>query len=209
MSDLARQLIADNQRTQAPFLDLGNCDLTTLPNELFTLTWLVELNLSDYYRNKTNSEWVETQNIGSENRLTADSLQRLGQLLQLRSLALSANRIEDYRFLKNLPQLQSLVLRNNRFIKKYTFLEKLTELQNFALRNNQIEDYAFLERLTQLQTLDLSTNQMSANANSGHICSSLTLFVTQNQHDQKQMGAVDHNCPPRFNDARSRDYQNC
>jgi internalin A len=46
MSTLARRLIAENKRTKATRLDLGNCGLTELPPELSDCTWLEELILS-------------------------------------------------------------------------------------------------------------------------------------------------------------------
>ena len=40
MSDLARALIAENKKTKARFLDLGNCGLTEIPAEIGELVWL-------------------------------------------------------------------------------------------------------------------------------------------------------------------------
>jgi len=44
MSKLAQKLITENQRTQSPFLDLGNCGLTQIPEQVFECTWLENLN---------------------------------------------------------------------------------------------------------------------------------------------------------------------
>ncbi|WP_020606027.1 leucine-rich repeat domain-containing protein [Spirosoma spitsbergense] len=114
MSDLARQLIAENQRTHAPFLDLGNCGLkdSNLPTELFTLTWLTALNLGDCYKNSQDN-WKASQNTGVKNQLSEKSLHQVNQLEQIQRLDLSSNRVNDIRFLAELPQLQSLDLRNN------------------------------------------------------------------------------------------------
>ncbi|MEZ4849942.1 MAG: hypothetical protein R3B93_15270 [Bacteroidia bacterium] len=46
MSDLALKLIREAKKTKAKKLDLGNCGLTELPDELFELVWLEELYLS-------------------------------------------------------------------------------------------------------------------------------------------------------------------
>ena len=46
MSELARQLIAENKRTKATFLDLGNCGLTELPAEIGELVWLEGLSFA-------------------------------------------------------------------------------------------------------------------------------------------------------------------
>ena len=109
MSDLARQLIAENQRTHAPFLDLGNCGLTdeNLPTELFTLTWLKALNLGDVYRD-SKGKWISRLNLDVKNQLSEKSLHQVSQLDQLQTLYLSENRIIDCSFLSNLTQLRSL-----------------------------------------------------------------------------------------------------
>ena len=40
MSKLALELIEENKRTKSPYLDLGKCELTEIPEELFTCVWL-------------------------------------------------------------------------------------------------------------------------------------------------------------------------
>jgi internalin A len=40
VSELARKLIEENRRTRAPFLDLGNCGLSEIPEDVAQLTWL-------------------------------------------------------------------------------------------------------------------------------------------------------------------------
>ena len=43
MSELALQRIREAKEQRLTRLDLGNCGLTELPDELFELTWLEEL----------------------------------------------------------------------------------------------------------------------------------------------------------------------
>ena len=50
MSELALKLIAENKKTRSPFLDLGNCGLTEVPQEIGELVWLEELSFA--------SEWT-------------------------------------------------------------------------------------------------------------------------------------------------------
>lgn len=47
MSQQALDLIAIAKKNRATRLDIGNCNLTELPDELFELTWLEELSLRD------------------------------------------------------------------------------------------------------------------------------------------------------------------
>ena len=46
MSELALKLIKEAKEKRLTRLDLGNCGLTELPDELFELVWLEELILS-------------------------------------------------------------------------------------------------------------------------------------------------------------------
>jgi Leucine-rich repeat (LRR) protein/GTPase SAR1 family protein len=183
MSTLALQLIKENLRTQDPFLDLGNCELPTLPDELFSLTHLESLSLGWRYYDDEKQEWIETKNQEAENQLTGKELAKLSELPQLKnlllyhtisdgdihflenltalqSLDLSSNQISEIRFLEKLTALQSLYLWANQ-ISDIRFLEKLTALQSLNLRNNQITDIRFLENLTALQSLDLRHNQIT------------------------------------------------
>ena len=43
MSDLALKLIAENKRSRAVSLDLGQCGLTEIPREVSELAWLQSL----------------------------------------------------------------------------------------------------------------------------------------------------------------------
>ncbi len=46
MSDLALKRISENKKTRAPFLDLGKCGLTGIPEELGELILLEKLSFS-------------------------------------------------------------------------------------------------------------------------------------------------------------------
>jgi hypothetical protein len=76
MSDLALQLIAENKKAKATFLDLGNCALTEIPAEIVELGWVESVSLA--------SEWYEwdgeicqkrkSQNSGHKNDGLIESL---------------------------------------------------------------------------------------------------------------------------------------
>ncbi len=89
MSQLARQLIAENKRTQAKSLDLGNCRLTDLEKqvpELFECVWLEELYLCNRHWDAKKQEWVESSNKnGQDNQLSIvpSAIQDLQQLKTL------------------------------------------------------------------------------------------------------------------------------
>jgi Leucine-rich repeat (LRR) protein len=179
MNDLAHQLIEANKRTLSPFIDLGNCDLTTLPDELFSLTWLVELNLGAYFWDKVMGKWTKTHNLGPVNQLGSDSLLQLSQLPHLQSLDLSYNQIEYVRFLEKLPRLRNLNLKNNQ-IEDIRFLENLSQLHTLNLSYNQIEDIRPLESLTQLQNLFLSNNLLKDSSPLKGLTQLQNLFLSSN-----------------------------
>ncbi len=188
MSELALKLIREEKQKQTGILDLGNTGLTELPDELFELTHLEELYLSNEYLDYEKKEWAKSKNQGQLNKLDLDELPGsfnslvnlkklfmgggyfnvwsikdcsvLKNLTSLQSLDLSNNQISDISFLKGLTSLQSLDLSVNQ-ISDISFLKGLTSLQSLDLSNNQISDISFLKGLTSLQSLDLSYNQIS------------------------------------------------
>jgi internalin A len=46
MSELALQRIREAKEQRLTRLDIGNCGLTEIPEEVFELTWLEELNIN-------------------------------------------------------------------------------------------------------------------------------------------------------------------
>ncbi|MFM9951492.1 MAG: COR domain-containing protein [Saprospiraceae bacterium] len=188
MSELAKQLIEKEKQERTGKLDLGRCGLTDLNDipELFELEWLEELILSNQWWDEKKRKWVESQNKGGKNLLSAlpptlsnlthleslkiggDYVSRwqisdilvLEKLTSLTSLNLSSNQITDSRFLEKLASLNSLDLSYNQ-ISDIRFVEKLTSLTSLDLSSNQISDIRFLENLTSLTSLDLSYNQIS------------------------------------------------
>ncbi len=189
MSKLAIKLISENKKTKDPFLDLGNCGLTKIP-DLSGLYWLQTLIVSNKWWDRKEKRWQSSQNRGKANNILAVrvgdipnsiktmilagdyNLKRkikdwtfITHLINLEVLELSFNEIDKVTFLDNLINLKSLDLRVNP-ISDFRFLEKLTSLQTLYLSSNQISDmnsggFPLLEKLTGLQTLDLSTNQIS------------------------------------------------
>ena len=188
MSELALKLIAENKKTKDTFLDLGICGLTNLPDELFELTWLEELNLGEFYRERGQSELKKTNNNQNENQIHEKSrnVVRLANLKNLTSLQLygndfvnasflsdltgltnldiSGNKIADISFFSNLNGLTSLDLSYNQ-ITDISFLEGLKSLTRLDLNNNQITDFSFLEELKSLTSLDLNYNQITDYSN--------------------------------------------
>ncbi|NBA84429.1 hypothetical protein GVN16_01575 [Emticicia sp. CRIBPO] len=188
MSDLARQLIAENKKTKATFLDLGMCGLVNeIPEELGDCVWLEELNFGKYYINEngrdTESEngYVQNEFVGYRLRILSklknlkflhlyalgiSDLSFIGGLSQLICLNLSHNRISDLRFIFSLKGLQRLDLSYNR-ISDLSFISGFSDLQYLDLSHNKISDLSFIRGLSGLQYLDLSYNSIN-DSGDGH-----------------------------------------
>jgi hypothetical protein len=60
MSEIALRLIKENKKTRSTTLDLGNCGLTKVPEEIGELVWLETLILGDFWSELTvvNEEYT-------------------------------------------------------------------------------------------------------------------------------------------------------
>src|SRR5258708_2009795 len=69
MSDLALQRIAENRRSGATFLDLGNCGLTEVPAQVGELVWLESLSLASEWYEWDGRAWQskKSRNTGDKN----------------------------------------------------------------------------------------------------------------------------------------------
>ncbi len=139
MSELALKLIEENKKTKNPFLDLGNCGLKDLPNEIFECTWLTVLNLGDFYYDQELKKYVESANGGALNSLENINSKIISNLTNLYSLYLSFNKVNDLSFLLTLKDLKALDISYNK-ITDITYLMNSIGLQSLDLSNNQITD---------------------------------------------------------------------
>ena len=166
MSELAKQLIKQEKQERTGKLDLGRCGLTDLNDipELFELEWLKELILSNRWVDYEKKEWIESQNKGGKNQLSAlpPTLSNLGHLESLRIGGDYDHRwlLSDIRILEKLTSLTNLDLSFNQ-ITDIRFLEKLTSLTNLDLRDNQIKEVQPLIKLGNLRKIVLNNNQIT------------------------------------------------
>jgi internalin A len=163
MSELALQLIAENKKTRATRLDLGNCGLTELPLEVLECVWVEELILSskwwDYDLEKNENSRQTSQNKGEANKITALP-PNLINLTLLKKLVISRNQISDLSPIEHLTKLQILLCNSNQ-IADLSPIAHLTNLQQLDCSSNQISDLSPIATLTNLQTLWCESNQIS------------------------------------------------
>lgn len=168
MSELALKLIRETKEKRLTSLDLGNCGLTELPDELFELIWLEELNLSNEYTywHEARKHWtrIKSSNNGSANHLAnlPEDIKKLENLKKLIACGTYEYRwsLIDLKNLKNLKSLEMLDLSYNQ-ISDIEPLSNFTHLKNLKLARNKIINIAPLAFLKQLSSLILDSNQIT------------------------------------------------
>ncbi|MCF7966173.1 MAG: leucine-rich repeat domain-containing protein [Methylobacter tundripaludum] len=184
MSELALRLIAENKKTRDIFLDLGNCGLSKVPDEIGDLVWLEGLSFAEEWWD--GKQWHNCQNNTEKNNIFKLS-NCLGQLKQLKRLFLSGNhhktsgladlgpleglrnlQLLDIRFtqvadlsaLMNLSNLQVLYAGRTQ-ISNLSPLANLSKLQRLYVWNTKITDISPLTSLSDLQGIDISDTHVS------------------------------------------------
>ena len=156
----ALQLIAENKRTKAKFLDLGNCGLTKVPEDIRELVWLESLTFAGVWFEWDGQQWQykESWNTGEPNKRLRD-LAPLARLAALQSLDVGGTQVSDLAPLARLAALQSLDISGTQ-VSDLAPLAGLTALQSLAVGGTQVSDLAPLARLTALQSLNLISTQV-------------------------------------------------
>ena len=164
MSELALKLIRECKETRSTRLDLGNCGLTELPDELFELVWLEELILSSTItRHKisidSGNDKHKSLNSGGKNnikKLAPD----ISVLEKLKILHINGN-TDNMQLLTDLSPLQEnynleeLYL-NFTSITDLSPLNKLNKLKVLSLQSTEIKNLIGIENLISLIYLNIS-----------------------------------------------------
>ena len=167
--EIALERIEECRRTRSTELDLSGLGLDEIPEQVFELTWLEKLDVSeDTKRWKRGNIREIPAAIGQLNALAEfdctlnqiSDLSPLSGLPALQSLTCWNNQISDLSPLSGLPALQSLDCSDNQ-ISDLSPLSGLPALQSLSCGSNQISDLSPLSGLPALQSLDCSDNQLS------------------------------------------------
>ncbi len=143
MSELALRLIEENKKTRATFLDLGNCGLTEVPEEIGELVWLEGIAFSMDWRvcDGNRSYQIRSSNQGKLNEIgqLPDSF---ANLINLRNIWLSGY--------PNIFDLHDL-----------TLLDRLERLQILDISQTKVCNLEPLAGLFAIQTLNISNTQVT------------------------------------------------
>ena len=161
MSKQALALIAENKKTKAKTLDLGNCGLTAVPEEIGELVWLEELILSGRWSEWNGEKWETrtSQNKGSENQVVSLPL-ALSKIEKLKVLIFNNNPIADLSRLSGLSALQILDCDFTK-VSDLSPLSGLSALQILYCHSTQVSDLSPLSGLSALQRLYCHSTQVS------------------------------------------------
>ncbi|MFK7950026.1 MAG: COR domain-containing protein, partial [Saprospiraceae bacterium] len=144
MSQLALDLIAKEREKKTGFLNLGNCGLTEIPEEVFELDWLIFLSFSPSDKNK-----------GNRNQITQID-KKISRLTKLIFLVLNDNDISDIKQITLCKSIKHLSLKNNKKLKDISPIQNLVNLETLILKGTSIEDKSHLNNLKLLKHLDIS-----------------------------------------------------
>lgn len=175
MSELALKLIAENKAKRergedARVLDLGNCGLTEVPEEVGELVWLEELILSDtweeykiyfseireYY---SQNEHYSPNNITSINGV--ETLKALKKIVAVKRHPTEGGKsaLNDLSPLADLRNLQEIYFCNT-MISRLEPISGLDNLRIIDLYGTDIADITPLAYLKNLEVLDISITQV-------------------------------------------------
>ncbi len=149
-----------NRQDQSPFLDLGNCGLTRLPEVLKEFQWLEDINLGTVYWDEGLDKFVESAESGPNNQLADEDFAVLRELPKLKKLSARSTSVRNISALTELQHLESLSLGGNE-IRDISALAKLPRLHTLSLFDNALESIEPLRNLTALKILSLNYNNLS------------------------------------------------
>ncbi len=163
MSELARQLIAENKKNKSTILDLGKCGLTEVPAEIGDCYWLETLILSNgwwkYDFERARETEKKSQNQGEPNQLQSLPT-ALSKLSRLKELVFNASEVSDLSPLSTLDKLQELNCSGTQ-VSDLSPLAGLANLQILNYYSTQVSDLSPLSSLGNLQILNCSNTQVS------------------------------------------------
>ncbi len=164
MSEIARYIIEENIRSKRPYLDLGRCGLTEIPDYIEELTWIETLVLSnewlEYNPHTQHFDYKKSVNSGKNNNILSLS-PALSSLKSLKRLFLqNQSSITDLNPIKNLIELTELNLIETQ-VNDLSQLSNLTNLRILILVKTQIEDISPISNLHKLQVINFSMTRVN------------------------------------------------
>jgi Leucine-rich repeat (LRR) protein len=165
MSELALKLIRENiekhnRGEDASVLDLGNCGMTEVPEELRECVWLETLVFGINILNReTREKWNASINSAKSNKINNFPF-FLAEFTNLKQLFVSGQSLSNFDIIGHLDNLQSLDCSWNP-ITDLSPVSNLINLQNLDCLHTQITDITPVSNLINLQSLNCSGNRIT------------------------------------------------
>lgn len=183
---MALYLIHQNKKQQATFLDLGNCGLQSIPEQIGECTWLKKLSLGEGWYEEESGQltWKATENQGRKNEIAVlpISLSRLTNLTHLWIVGDNNDRypINNIEAVQGLSNLQVFYCESSQIVSLSPLVE-LTKLEHLSCAFTLIADLKPIEGLTSLRKINLNSTDISdLNPISEHIhLTEVTISKTQ------------------------------
>jgi Leucine-rich repeat (LRR) protein len=157
VSNWPGDLISANKRTRAPFLDLGNCSLSEIPQEVAQLGWLTDLSLGIGWKSE-NAEFRDTVNTGKSIQIT--DLTRYRSLPGLRFLGLHGIAVSNLEPLSVMHNLRALDISKSS-VSDISALSGLAHLEELRAWKAALSDLTPLRDLDGLRLLSISETNVS------------------------------------------------
>jgi internalin A len=164
MSELALKLIRENiekhnRGEDASVLDLGNCGMTEVPEELRECVWLETLSFGKYCYDFKTGKWLKTINSGDNNEIT-HLPPFLSDLTNLIQFVISDLKIKSIEIVNTYEKLQLLSL-NGTKVDDLDPIRNLTELRSLDCQDTKISNLEAISGLINLDFLNISYNRIS------------------------------------------------
>jgi internalin A len=166
MSELALKLIAENKAKHARgedarVLDLANCGLTEVPEEVGELVWLEELNFTKIWYERHENKWQlrSTMNNGAKNKISILPA-FINRLSCLSKLVISDNPIEDLSSISSLINIKEFGCSRSR-VSNLSPISNLKKLEVLVCHSTLVNDLSPLTNLPNLQHLRCMRNKIS------------------------------------------------
>jgi internalin A len=166
--ELALQRIREAKEQRLTRLEIGNCGLTEIPEEVFELVWLEELILSyswvEYSFEGEDWKWFGSQNKDENNNIHFIN-PKIKRLAMLKKLIINGEEgdvwlLNDLSPLKYLTQLQ-IIQAHYTCVNDLSPLKNLIELKVLVLYRTGVNDLSFLENLVNLVVLNVHSTELS------------------------------------------------
>ncbi len=170
MSELALKLIRENiekrrQGEDARFLDLGNCGMTEVPEEIGKCVWIEELVLGSAWDDWIGNGHIEMHE-SSNNEAPNDIVklpEKIAQLNNLKRLWLynehldGRSSLDDLSFLATLTNLEQLDFSLSN-VSDLTPIKDLKNLRSLIFWETNVEDLSSISSLSLLENLHVASN---------------------------------------------------